>query len=40
MKANKNNRIFAKQWLELKPYDNQVITDIYYIKTVTNITTK
>lgn len=37
MKANKNNRIFVKQWLELKPYDNQVITDIYYIKIANEI---
>lgn len=32
MKVNKKNRIFIKEWLELKPYDNQVVTDNYYVK--------
>jgi len=28
----KNNRIYIDQWLEIKPYDKQVITDAYYLK--------
>jgi len=26
------NRIYLKQWLEIKPYDNQTSTDIFYLK--------
>jgi hypothetical protein len=26
------NRIYIQQWLELKPYDKQVSTDLYYLK--------
>ncbi len=27
-----DQRIFIKDWLELKPYDKQTITDIYYLR--------
>ena len=25
-------RIYIQQWLDIKPYDNQILTDSYYLK--------
>lgn len=32
MKFEMKKRIYIKQWLDLKPYDRQVTTDLYYLK--------
>lgn len=33
----KNNRIYINDWLELKPYENQTLTDNYYLKICDNV---
>lgn len=33
----KNNRIYINGWLELKPYENQTLTDNYYLKICNNV---
>ncbi|TVQ14022.1 MAG: DUF3843 family protein [Bacteroidetes bacterium] len=32
MVKKKDNRVYIDRWLEIKPYDKQVITDSYYLK--------